>query len=173
MQSRKAVLAAFILVVSIPVYAESPSKSRLPGKSSLERMINRALSSGESTTIPGLIATVSGFRADVGCRHFIVTESSSTDEQSHQFHLAVEASSAAPSGVVPVGVLLDAGDGNDDYFFRLSLEGRLEKALWLKGETLSEMKLDAPDTKARLQHELDFWLKNAYRKPSKPKKPAR
>lgn len=49
--------------------------------------------------------------------------------------------------------------------------GRIDQGREVEGSgVVSHPPLDSPEVRALFQHELDFWLKNAYRKPSKPKK---
>lgn len=66
------------------------------------------------------------------------------------------------------------------YCFRLSLDGKLERAFMMRGKMLdprtpvmdaqlldprfTDLDVRAPEVKARLEHELDFWLKGPYRK---------
>lgn len=82
-------------------------------------------------------------------------------------------------------VQVDKEGLTDGYYFRTDLDGTLKAVARVVGKTdeqgeiikgsgvVSHPPLDSPEVRALFQHELDFWLKNAYRKPSRPKKPAR
>lgn len=92
----------------------------------------------------------------------------------------------------PLAVILHTrnsipGFATEQYFYRLSPQGKLEKAIAVRGKIDEQdnavpgsgeatvLDIEGPETKYRFQHELDFWLKGMYRRgkqDGKPPKPA-
>lgn len=145
---------------------------------SFEEFARLVVQVGGLNRVPGLIAQ----RLDVTPDHPIhwveVTESQATDGLFHEFKSLVKVAKDQPPE--PVGVLLltyFSKDGRDESrWYRVSLDGTLEKAFVIRGKVDAQRKgvkgsgtaefLDvaSPDTRKRFQHELDLWLKRAHLK---------
>lgn len=143
-------------------------------------MIQKALTEGHETYYPNVLGSFIDLPGDVAVQSFRVSSASATDEMVHSFKVVVEESTSTEKPT-PLKLLFTSTyywPGNDEqYVFKANLDALLEKVITMSGKhspdgkavkgsgVVLEKDIDSPEIKERFQHELDFWLKEKYRKP--------
>ena len=127
-----ACLALFMAGARVTTAAE-------PSASSLEAIARRMLSDGLPNRVPSPIAEALGLEADAPVHNAQISKMQSSDGMSHLLQVLVELSTTTPRRPIrPIGVVMGAyrvsGRRADDYYYRGTLAGTLERAIRIDGE---------------------------------------
>jgi len=144
----------------------------------LQPLVSQLLVSGvDSTVLQGPLAKALGFSSDVPAKVIEILLPQTTDGNNHASDLVVSKS----TGVIePIALVFMSSarrkTKSTAYFFRVNLNGDIEKSFVLYGNDdksgkpikgsghLDVLDIKSRDVRKRFQHELDFWLKGFYRK---------
>lgn len=132
----------------------------------------------EIYSIPSRVAELMGLSDGTRSRALGVELADSSDNMSHGVELLYEVSSS--SKMVPFDLMLYTTTRGTQTFtqqyFRVGLDGRLKKAFKVLGKfddtgqevrgsgEVTHFSVDESAARMSFQHELDFWLKGAFRK---------
>lgn len=145
----------------------------------LENVIQEVVANGRDGVLPDRIAASVKMPENAPYRGARVSEEQATDGMSHNFQVLVskEPDSDALKPVELAINTMKRWPGNSEaYNFHISLDGKLEDASYIHGKRDEEGRsvkgsgqfvtkdVDSSDIKKRFRHELDFWLKKAYRR---------
>lgn len=148
---------------------------------SLEALGRQMMSDGLPNRIPSPIAEALGLEPDAPVHYAGVSQEQASDRQSHSLSVLVEVSTTTPRRAIrPVGVvfLTDriVGRQSDSYYYRSSVDGTLDRAIFIDGQVdeagrgvkgsgkITQEDIGTPAVKKRFQHEIDLWLKRRYLK---------
>ncbi|MBI4424722.1 MAG: hypothetical protein HY554_13395 [Elusimicrobia bacterium] len=170
-----------LYVFGNPVGASVADKGQRPSRQTRltwSDLVKRCAEAGDDAYLPQQIGSHLGLDGDPPTKSINVETTETGDDMAHDVNLVLKVSS---SGIrQPLAFNLVTGHdwpGHvEHYHFRVTLDGVLERAVTIsglkdqQGNTISgsgsvaEKDIDSPEIKERFQHEVDFWLKGAYRK---------
>lgn len=167
---------AFLL--SIPCLPVLVNAAEPQGK--LAHVVRAVQREGDDFTFSKNLGVHLDLPGDRPSRMTEVRPSESSDGRGHAFSVILDTSSAkaSPIGVVLLSRKTSEGSGLSHYF-RLALAGTLAKAFLLENKldesgkpvrgsgVATPLDVDAPEVRALLQSELDFWLKRYAKSPKK------
>jgi hypothetical protein len=138
---------------------------------------------GEHGICPDIVGKLIDIPSNQDVRSLDIPNELTTDNLYHGTSIAVDESANPPKALKLIFSTTHSWDDNsEDYHFKTNLNGKLEKVVSIFGKInpagesvkgsgqVSEKDITSPEIKERFRHELDFWLKGAYRK--KAAKPA-
>ena len=183
------------LATETKVSTQKPRKA-IPKAMTLDAFIEKVVAGGSPTHFSELICEILDMpRIDLPARIVVVSEDQTEDKANHDFQILYDKFDDGPINpaalrrerIYPwpkhperIGIALSTSyewPGNDEsYLFRVSLNGKLEKAVVIHGKrdeqgnsikgsgVTTEKDINSPEIQERFQHELDLWLKKTYLK---------
>ena len=148
------------------------------GGLSLEGLVQRLLGQGKDEPLGKNIGAALGFAAGAPTKTLSVEPPHAADNRARDCMVVLE-ETPQPGEPKPICLLFLSkkydSASSDSYWFRLWLDGTLERAFLARirldesGKVIrgsgvkTDLDVNDPETKALLQRELDFWLKGKYR----------
>lgn len=176
---------AFAQTKAPAIVAKDPSQSKAKSLSFSELVLKLLVEGDDRDDFNDRRAELMGFAMGLPSKADGVPSRQTADGISRQCNLVME----KPTGTSitkPICLVLMAGQRfpgerkREAYYFRVGLDGKLEKSLLNVGKLdesgntvpgsgeLTELNVDAAHVKAMLRRELDFWLKGKLRKKVPP-----
>jgi hypothetical protein len=121
----------------------------------------------------GPVAIAVGLPRETRFKGNEVLQNEATDKLDHSINIAISGSSQTITILQTTRLF---SGSSEHYVFRVSPDETLEKAFVSRGKrdidnrpirgsaVVTPLNINSPTVKKRLQHELDFWLRQAYRK---------
>lgn len=163
-----------------PSAGTADSKPKPPSERqavALNAFVEKVLARGSAGWLPVMISALIGVPEDAPYRGVNVWPDHVTDIMSHGF-MVIVVESFDTDAVRPSSLALTTNSGwavrRETYWFRASLEGRLEKAVrivarrgeqrqWIAGsEIAAEQDIASSEIRERFQHELELWTRKTY-----------
>lgn len=161
-----------------PTLTEKLDKKARSQGMSLEALVRKILNEGEDDSFGKFIGNFLGVPDGAPIKLKQVAREKSADNRNRS--CAVVGQEPAGHGFKPVCLVFLAqslnGLDGESHYFRVAPDGSLETSFIsrmkfdesgkpVRGSGVkTDLDVNAPETKALLQHELDFWLKGKYRK---------
>lgn len=176
-------IASAVLLLSFP--GDIHAKDKGGGKNIIgwQSLVDSTLKSGKDKRIRENISSLLGLKGRWDSKWKRVNEAEASDGLHHLVYLMV-AKSAKTKKHQPKHFIFLAIDWNnrwaDSYFYAAALDGRLKKAIRIRGKNTKTGKpvrgsgkvkrynIKRRSVKKRFNHEVDFWLKGKYRRKTKP-----
>lgn len=162
------IVFGLIFFLLLPVGANPPS--------SLSGFVRKALKTGADRSFPKSLAKLLDLPENILLKNFTEPETSAVDNIYRTFQVIIEKSTPTKATALVWCTNYEWPGNSEAYYFRSTLTGKLEKAVYIYGKDDEKgnaipgdggfviKDINSPEIKERFQKELDFWLQGRYRK---------